>query len=85
MNPPNEDQRQQIEPNASDWTTTTWDEWAQKQQVVPNGDIREGRRVCECSYNDSHPTPDKTTTTSPSMIDWDTDGDSEGEKDQPQG
>ena len=83
MNPPNEDQRQQIEPNASNWTTTTWDEWAQKRQVAPNGDICEGRRARECSYNDSHPAPDETTTTSPLLIDWDTDCDGEGEEGRP--
>ena len=64
MNPPNEDQRQQIEPNAGDWTTTMQDEWTQRQQVAPNGNIREGRRVHERSYNDSHPAPGETTTTS---------------------
>ena len=85
MNPPNEDQCQQIEPNTGDWTTTMQDEWAQKWQVVPNGDICEGRRVRECGYNDSHPAPDETTITSPSMIDWDTDSDGKGEKGQPQG
>jgi hypothetical protein len=85
MNPPNEDQRQRIEPNAGDWTTTTRDEWAQGRQVAPNGDICEGRRVHERGYNDSHPAPDETTTTSPSTIDWDTDGDGEGEEGRSQG
>jgi hypothetical protein len=85
MNPPNKDQRQRIEPNAGDWTTTTRDEWAQRRQVAPNGDIREGRRVHERGYNDSHPAPDETTTTSPSTIDWDTDGDGEGEEGGSQG
>ena len=70
MNPPNKDQRQRIEPNAGDWTTTTWDGWAQKQRVAPNGDIHKGRRAHKCGYNDSHPAPDKTTTTSPSLIEW---------------
>ena len=63
MNPPNEDQHQRIEPNAGDWTTTMQDEWTQRRQVAPNGDIHEGRRVHKRGYNDSHPAPNKTSQT----------------------
>jgi len=39
------------------------DEWAQRRQVAPNDDIREGRRVHTRGHNDSHPALDETTTT----------------------
>jgi len=37
-------------------------------------------RVHECGYNNSHLASDKTTTTPPSTIDWDTDSEGEGEE-----